>query len=231
MMPSSEGTPVPFDEQAAVEHLERLQHELEESRRRRKDASAAFDKFVSSFRNPSESRVSPPRSTEQRLVSPTPDKYGTIPIPARGRRKSVPIGIIAGGVVAIAAGVIVVRGWRSSPEPASAPPASQAAPAGSLGAAATALPAAAPAALERPATTGSELIAVRDVWVRATVDGNEVVERELEAGARVPLRGRAIVIRAGNAAAVRIVIDGQDRGTLGAEGVVVTRSFTASAGK
>jgi hypothetical protein len=230
MMPSPESTPAPFDEQAAVEHLERLQQELEESRRRRKDASAAFDKFVSSFRNPGESRVSP-RPTEQRPFSPTPDKYGTIPIPTRGRRKNVPIGIIAGGVVAIAAGVIVMRGWRSSPESASAPPASQAAPAGSLGAATTGLPAAAPAAPERPATTGSELIALRDVWVRATVDGNKIVERELEAGARVPLRGRAIVIRAGNAAAVRIVIDGQDRGTLGAEGVVVTRSFTASAGQ
>ena len=51
------------------------------------------------------------------------------------------------------------------------------------------------------------------------------------AGARVPLRGRAITIRAGNAGAVRVVIDGQDRGVLGAEGVVVTRTFTSSAAR
>jgi cytoskeleton protein RodZ len=100
--------------------------------------------------------------------------------------------------------------------------------------AAPATAAAGAAAIKAPGQTApsdarSELIAVKDVWVRATVDGERVVERELAAGARVPLRGRAITIRAGNAGAVRIVIDGQDRGLLGAEGVVVTRTFTASA--
>jgi hypothetical protein len=63
-MHSPDRTQVPFDEQAAAKHLERLQHELEESRRRRKDASAAFDKFVSSFRNPVEAKVPPaPRAS------------------------------------------------------------------------------------------------------------------------------------------------------------------------
>ena len=45
-----QNTPAPFDEQTAAENLARVQRELEESRQRRKDASAAFDKFVSSFR-------------------------------------------------------------------------------------------------------------------------------------------------------------------------------------
>ena len=227
-MPNMDGTFVPFDEQAAAEHLQRLQDELEESRRRRKDASAAFDKFVSSFRNPVEPRVPPARPFEQRLLPPRPYD-GTIPLPARSRRKPIPLGVVAGGLLAVAAGFVVMRGWRSSPVAPDNPVAVQTASAGSLPAAAPASPAPAPAAQERPVDNRSELVAVREVWVRAIVDGNKIVERELEAGARVPLRGKSIVIRAGNAAAVRVVIDGQDRGTLGAEGVVVTRSFTASA--
>ena len=230
-MPSLDGTPVPFDEEAAAKHLERLQHELEESRRRRKDASAAFDKFVSSFRNPAEAKVQPPRSVEYRPLAPRLDTNGFLPIPGRARRKAFPTGLVVGGIVVIAAGALVVREWRSTPEAPVAQPAVQTPAAASVGSAATGLPAAVPAEPARPTDRRSELVAVRDVWVRATVDGNKIVERELEAGARVPLRGRAIVIRAGNAAAVRVVIDGQDRGTLGAEGVVVTRSFTASAGQ
>ena len=58
------------------------------------------------------------------------------------------------------------------------------------------------------------------------VDGVREVERELNAGDRIPLRaGRTSVIRAGNAGAVRLTIDGEDRGLLGPEGEVVTRTL------
>lgn len=222
----------PFDEQAALEHLDRLKHDLEQSRKRRKDASAAFDEFVGSFRKGPQDQKQAASRTETRTLS---TRYDTAPPPStqpHGRRKPLPMaGILAGGAIAVAAGVLLTRAWRVNPsEPAPNSPATiqTPAPAGS-GAASEATPAASDDQTV-PVGALTELIAVRDVWVRATVDGARVVERELEAGARVPLRGRTIVIRAGNAGAVRIVIDGQDRGTLGADGVVVTRTFTASTG-
>ena len=58
-----------------------------------------------------------------------------------------------------------------------------------------------------------------------TVDGTREVERELNANERIPLRaGRTFVIRAGNAGAIRLTINGEDRGTLGREGEVITRT-------
>jgi hypothetical protein len=71
---------------------------------------------------------------------------------------------------------------------------------------------------------------VRRVWVRAVVDGNVDVERELRPNDRVALRnGRTIVIRTGDAGAIRVAIDGKDQGPLGRDGEVVTRTFTAPA--
>src|SRR5206468_3858812 len=73
-----------------------------------------------------------------------------------------------------------------------------------------------------PAETGpprSEILAVRRVWVRVVVDGVKTTERELQAGERVPLpAGSAAAIRAGNAGAVQVTINGEERGSLGAEG-------------
>ena len=81
-----------------------------------------------------------------------------------------------------------------------------------------------------PAPGGSEIHALRHVWVRVTVDGTRAVERELRADERVALpSGRTIVIRTGDAGAIRLTMNGQDRGTLGPEGEVVTRTFTAPA--
>ena len=75
----------------------------------------------------------------------------------------------------------------------------------------------------------SELRALKHVWVRVTIDGKRVAERELDAGARLPLNGRSIVIRAGDPGAVRVFIDGQDRGLMGETGVAVTRAYTSAA--
>lgn len=230
-----------FDERAALEELDRLKQAVEESRRRHKDASLAFDKFVSSFRGVPEIRggAEEPgaRRPESRLSPPVFDRP-VVP-EAAGRGGRVPAtAIVAGGAVILAAGVFLTRAWRASPdEPANPPaavrttaPAGETAP-GSLG---TPQPqSAATAGVEPPpgrAAEPSELTAVRAVWVRATVDGARVAERELEPGDRVPLRGRTIVIRAGDAGAVRVRIDGQDRGPLGADGIVLTRTFTASPG-
>ena len=111
-MPYEEQPRPRFDEEKAAAELERLQQDLEESRRRRKDASAAFDAFVNSFHHKE------PRSRTER-PSPRPDSRPIAPkldlpvgmaasgaagaswqVPAR--RRAVPVPLILGGVVAIA---------------------------------------------------------------------------------------------------------------------------------
>jgi hypothetical protein len=58
-------------------------------------------------------------------------------------------------------------------------------------------------------------------------DGERVVERELPAGAKIPFTAtKTVVIRAGDAGAVRLILRGADHGTLGGDGDVVTRTFT-----
>jgi hypothetical protein len=104
-------------------------------------------------------------------------------------------------------------------------------------------PAPAPATVETPAATPpavplaapvtsppppAEIRTRRSVWVRVTVDGRREVERELEADARIALpAGRSFVIRAGDAGAVRFLLNGEDQGPLGPDAQVVTRTFTA----
>ena len=229
---ASEDRPGTFNEQAALAELERLQRALEASRQRRKQATAAFDDFVGSFKkdegHPDEA-VSVRR--EPRLAAAVIDAP---PMPVEQTTTSAKwlprARIFAGAAVAIAAGLVLTRVWRGSPtqpssaEPVAVPPAA----AGQSGSVAQASdePAGAQSTASAPP---AEIIAIRDVWVRATVDGERVLERELEAGARVPLRAaRTIVIRAGNAGALRIAIGGQDRGPLGPEGQALTRTFALS---
>jgi hypothetical protein len=62
--------------------------------------------------------------------------------------------------------------------------------------------------------------------VRVLADGERVIERELPANARVPVKAKkTIVIRAGDAGAVRLSIGGRDQGVLGPDGEVATRTF------
>ena len=62
--------------------------------------------------------------------------------------------------------------------------------------------------------------------MRVLVDGVKTIERELPANARVPLAATSqIVIRAGDAGAVRVAIGGVDQGPLGPAGQIATKSF------
>ena len=71
---------------------------------------------------------------------------------------------------------------------------------------------------------------IRLVWMRVIVDGQRVVEREVPAGTRLPLKAeKTIVIRTGDAGAVRLTLRGQEPAFLGKEGEVVTRSFSVPA--
>ena len=56
MMTGPESAGAPFDEQAALEELERLQRAIEESRRQRGQTVEEFDAFVRSFKNPAPER-------------------------------------------------------------------------------------------------------------------------------------------------------------------------------
>lgn len=126
--------------------------------------------------------------------------------------------LTTGGVVlAIAAAIVAGRALRGrAPEPV-LPAASPPPPA-----AVVAEPPPAPAA-----AVEGELTAVRRVWVRITADGSRVVERELDAGTRVPLRAsRALVLRIGDAGAVHLTINGREQ-TLGGDGQVVTLTYPA----
>jgi hypothetical protein len=68
---------------------------------------------------------------------------------------------------------------------------------------------------------------MRPVWLRVIVDDRKTLERELPANQRLDFTAeKAIVIRAGDAGAIRLRLSGEDRGTLGEDGQVVTRRFT-----
>ena len=141
------------------------------------------------------------------------------------RSRAIWLGTAAAVVLA---GLVVKQSWfgaadeppvaRASATMATAAPA-PVAPRPAVNQPAAAPPSAAPSA-------ASEIVAVRGVWVRVVVDGVKAVERELRAGEHVPLAaGRTAVIRAGDAGSLRLTIDGQDRGTLGPEGEVITRTI------
>jgi RodZ C-terminal domain len=70
-----------------------------------------------------------------------------------------------------------------------------------------------------------ELVALRKVWMRVTVDGDRAIEQELEEGQRLRFGAKkAIVVRAGDAGAVTISIDGQEAAPLGRAGQAATRT-------
>jgi hypothetical protein len=132
------------------------------------------------------------------------------------------VGILA---IVVAASLLTGRGGRSpQPSPPSNPrPVAQTAHVGGQPSAPTQTAAPAPAGGVRV-----ELVTIRPVWVRALVDGERTIERELPANTRIPLHGQQMIaIRAGDAGALRILLDGQDQGTLGREGFPVNRTFTA----
>ena len=270
-MASESEPPVPLDEATALQELERLRRAIEESRRRRNDVQAEFDRFVRGFRTSaleaataelpaippgSESPivkapaavidapiivarpagpVTPATTTDRDSDEPVTPVATSVPEPADspvaqpptvksqfkingtvGPRLLAPAGVL---VVLAAVGALLTRKWHSPPERSSRSiptiPAVRQNP----------QPATArdrqPAAPPEPSPPRSEILAVRRVWVRVVVDGVKTTERELEAGERVALPpGRTAAIRAGNAGAVQVTINGEDRGSLGAEGEV-----------
>lgn len=254
----SQSSGASFNEEAALEELERLQRAIAASRRQRGESVAEFDAFVRSFKDPAldarkqPSRQAPVNRTTPATPSPVPpvpapvaaaeqsEKTGAAQTPAvatsaavrtRGRRFGVGT-LVAGlaGITAVIVAVVVMinRGNGSgsaSPATGSAPvTTSPSSPAPSV---APSSPAnVAPAASQGPPPQ-AEIVTLRPVWLRVTVDGERTIEREVKGNERIPLRARrTIAIRAGDAGAVRMMLNGQDQGLLGRTGEVVSRTFT-----
>jgi cytoskeleton protein RodZ len=71
------------------------------------------------------------------------------------------------------------------------------------------------------------VIADRECWVTATADGERTLYQLLQAGTRHSVRAdREIAIRAGDAGALRVAINGRDTGPLGMDGQVRTVRIT-----
>jgi cytoskeleton protein RodZ len=232
------GRPV-FDERAALAELERLREQTVHLRSKRVAASAEFDAFIRSFKTRQTDPDSPPAAPSADFspmtvpseldatpLEPSPppplEHQPAPPALAPRRRPSARNLVLGSALLVLATGGVVTwtlrNGGRESTEPtASGPPPPRSEP--------DATPAA-----PRPVPVSpydSEIITTRPVWVRIVADGQRVVERELPAQARVPFKAtRSIVIRTGDAGAIRLSIGGVDHGPLGADGVVVTRTFS-----
>ena len=133
-------------------------------------------------------------------------------------------------LAAAAAVVVLVLGaWMFWPSSSDTTPGTEATPPAAAPAASATPPPAEPAPAAAP-TRGTELVTTSAVWLRVIVDGARVMEREVPAGTTIPLSPReSLVVRAGNGAAVRLTLAGEDQGVLGREGFPITRTFTIPA--
>jgi hypothetical protein len=84
----------------------------------------------------------------------------------------------------------------------------------------------------QPRALRLELSAARPVWIRVTVDGRRSIEREVPAGFRATIDAdRAVAIRAGDAGALSVGVNGAGAVPLGRTGQVATRIFSAPEGR
>jgi hypothetical protein len=228
----------PFDERKALAELERLRNEIIRYRSKRKAAEEQFERFTASFKKPippvppSVAFPTVPAALDPVVVegSGEPSVDGNavaellVPTPAPVsrpiRRASTVARFMIAGAVLLVTGASYVLWTRPTARPSTTsiargpdtPPAHE--------------KVTTPAPAAQPARDESVVTTTRTVWLRVIADGVPVVERELPANTRLPFIARErIVIRTGNAGAVRLTIGGLDQGTLGGFGEVVTRRF------
>ncbi len=151
------------------------------------------------------------------------------------RPRAAYVGVVLAALALLAVGVLL---WRSATAPVgpAAQPDARSLPATSPAPAEPVAQAAAPAS--RPAANAGpprplnvEFLTLQPVWARVTVDGRRTVEKEFAANERLSFGAdTTIAIRAGNAGAIRLVVDGQDLGVPGRDGQVFSRTFTVRTG-
>lgn len=166
---------------------------------------------------------------------------------AADRRRTVILSLIGAGAVGILAWLLwgpwshrrpetappaFAPAGESVPAPGSEAPLSQqpipvqpeppaATPQRNAVAGAVATPGAAPV---RPLVV--QLVTTRPVWMRAVVDGRPSWNRLVPAGETLTLEADAsVTLRIGDAGAVRVSVNGRDRGPAGRDGQVVTASY------
>ena len=137
-----------------------------------------------------------------------------------GRRIPPAAGVGAAVLVIAVAAFFVLRGNGDETTPtdrvAAEPPAAAPQPAAQP----------APAPVDMPPQR-AEITTLRQVWIRVLVDGQKVIERELPPNTHIPLNPVSqFVVRAGDAGAVRVAIEGKDQGPVGADGLAVTKAFS-----
>lgn len=163
------------------------------------------------------------------LPSAAPETPFVVTVPGAGpkpRRKARLYNAIA-----LAAGAVAIVAWLMRPQapsrPGGEPAAPAVAPAGQGAPGTTSAPPAVAPVSVPVRGLNAELRTTRPVWVRVTVDGKPVLEQEIAPDQRLPFSAdRTIAVRAGDAGAVRVSINGKDQGTLGPDGQVVTQSFS-----
>lgn len=173
----------------------------------------------------------PPASTPWSVTAASEPAFHSVP--ARSvRPRAAYIGVSIAALAVVIVGVMLWRSARTPDAPAAqstavvqAPSATQTPPTSAPEVAAPAPAAAAPAGPPRALTV--EFVTIRPVWARITVDGRRAMEREFQADQRFPFGAdRAIVVRAGDAGAFRLIVNGKDLGVLGRDGQVYERVFT-----
>jgi ketosteroid isomerase-like protein len=144
--------------------------------------------------------------------------------PVRSARMWVAL-FAATGALAVMGTIWWVVSRDSTPLSAAAPPVITDKPAAAAPAA-TATPAVAPSA---PGTLALTIEARRPSWIRARIDGKDDTGRIYQAGETRHIYGaRTVAIRAGDAGAVFVGVDGGTAHALGADGVAATKQFSAT---
>jgi cytoskeleton protein RodZ len=157
--------------------------------------------------------------------SPAAETLSQAPAPAQSR---LPEPVPASATVP---GEPPADGARDVAEPASGQP--EAAPPASVATQAEPAPAAGTPAAAARSQQGSLVVVLRATeacWLSILVDGTRVPSRTLGAGERVEFTvERSITMRAGNAGALEITLNGKPARSLGAAGEPVTRTIPAAA--
>jgi hypothetical protein len=138
-------------------------------------------------------------------------------MPVRSSRRVPPAALAGAAVVIAVVAFFALRGTSDDTPRTDAAATDTPAPASQ--------PAPAPAPVATPPPR-AEIVTLRQVWIRVMVDGQKAIERELPPDTRIPLNPAAqFVVRAGDAGALKVFIDGKDQGPFGIDGRVATKAF------
>jgi len=174
-------------------------------------SATSVNAFPEETRQGRSADMSPGYASEPRTVP------AALAIPLRSRRRIPPAALAGAAVVIAAVAFFALRGTSEDTGRTDAVGTETPAPASQ--------PAPAPPPVATPPPR-AEIVTSRQVWIRVTVDGQKVMERELPPDTRIPLNPAAqFVVRAGDAGALKVMIDGKDQGPFGIDGRVATKAF------